>query len=277
MPRDKRYFWFSGNLEWEASANRIAYLGSATYNLRDQRDLEKLALVERRGRRIVTDGNNEVAVDEVRVSATGEDRHLSQEEVARIKGGEALAAGYPEDAEAQEDALLEQGEARPVPPRRQAGQLVTQVPERSNVAPGTFREIVGVGGNARGVLPVRFDLPAEGLRLSFVGRLMTAEDRPWVAMRFVPAAWRLPRLGLFGVVLLTFVSTLAAGLIASQGLTGLSRGVRAGLIAAGTVFLITFFLAAGHRIAFAITCVVALACCYVIWRLRGRTDTVEGF
>ena len=277
MPRDKRYFWFSGNLAWEAGVNRIVYLGSATYNLDNRRDLEKLALVERHGRRVVTDGNNEVAVDEVRVSATGEDRRLSHEEVVRIEGGRELAAGYPEDAEAEEDALPEPGEARPVPPGRRAGQFVTQVPERSNVAPGTFRQIGGVGGNAHGVLPVRFDLPAEGLRLSFVGRLMTAEDRPLVAMRFVPAAWRLPRLGLFGVVFLTFVSTLAAGLIAAQGLTELSRGSRAGLIAATAVFLVTLYLGAGHRIAFVMTCVVALAGCYVIWRLRGRTDTAEGF
>ncbi len=277
MPRDKRYFWFSGNLEQEAGVNRIAYLGSAAYNLDDRRDLDKLALVERRGRRVITDGNKEVAVDEVRVSATGEDRRLSQDEVARIEAGKASAPDYAEDAEAGAEELLEHDEARLVPPGRQAGQLVTQVPESSNVAYGTFRDVGGVGGRARGVLPVRFDLPAEGLRLSFVGRLMTADDRPLVAMRFVPAAWRLPRLGLFGVVLLTFISTLAAGLIAGRGLTGLSGGARAGLITAVAVFLITLYLAAGHRLVFALTCAVALACCYAIWRLRGRTDTLEGF
>jgi hypothetical protein len=277
MPRDKRYFWFSGNLEWEAGVNRIAYLGSAAYNLDNRRDLDKLALVERHGRRVITDGKNEVAVGEVRVSATGEDRRLSQEEVARIEVGKPSAPSYPEDAEAQEEALLERDEARPVPPGRQAGQLVTQVPESSNVAPGTFRDVGGAGGNAQGVLPVRFDLPAEGLRLSFVGRLMTAEDRPLVAMRFMPAAWRLPRLGLFGVVVLTFISTLAAGLIASRGLAGLSGGPRVGLIAAGAVFLMTLYLAAGHRVAFALTCAVALACCYAVWRLRGQQDIVEGF
>lgn len=222
MPRDKRYFWFSGNLAWE-------------------------------------------------------DRRLSQEEVARIEVGKSLAPGYPEDAEALEEGLLEHDEARPAPSRRQAGQLVTQVPEISNVALGTFRDVDVVGGNARGVLPVRFDLPSEGLRLSFVGRLMTSEDRPLVTMRFVPAAWRLPRLGLFAVVLLTFLSTLAAGLIVSRGLTSLSRGARAGLIVAVAVFLVTLYLAAGHRIAFVVTCAVALASCYAIWRLRGRTDTVEGF
>ncbi len=277
MPRDKRYFWFSGNLEWEPGVNRIAYLGSAAYNLDNRRDLKKLALVERHGRRVITDGDNEVAVDEVRVSATGEDRRLSQEEMARIEVGKIMAPDSPDEAEALEEGQLEDDKARPAPSGRQAGQLVTQVPERSNVAFGTYQDVRGVGGNARGVLPVRFDLPSEGLRLSFVGRLMTSEERPLIAMRFVPAAWRLPRLGLFAVVLLTFISTLSAGLIASRGLTALSRGARAGLIAAVAVLLVTLYLAGGHRIAFVMTCAVALACCYAIWRLAGRPDTVEGF
>jgi hypothetical protein len=151
------------------------------------------------------------------------------------------------------------------------------VADSSNVPVGALQVGAGMAGRMHGVLPVQLNLPTEGLQLSFVGRLVTADGRPELGMHFVPAAWVAPKLNTFWVVVLAFVSTLTIGLILGRGIGELSRGVWVALLVAALVLLVTLFLAAGHLVAFAVAVIAAIGCCLVVWYLRDRPATSGGF
>src|SRR3989442_1948916 len=76
----------------------------------------------------------------------------------------------------------------PIAPRAARGVAGTVQP--SNQVLGISTGAVQAGaGIARGVLPVRFSIPTEGLRLSFSGRLLTADERARVSLSGWPLAW----------------------------------------------------------------------------------------
>jgi len=78
-----------------------------------------------------------------------------------------------------------------------------QANQVSNFAVGGV--VQGGGSVARGVLPVRFSIPTDGLRLSFSGRLLTSGERARVSLSGWPLAWTLSPAGIF---LLAFLLTL---------------------------------------------------------------------
>lgn len=261
LPRDRRYFGFRGNLEEDPGANRIAVVGGATYNLANPDEVLLLGLVQRQGQAYLSDGVNEASVDDVRVLAEGRERTLSSTELSEI-GGKRKSVGRDEDKKLVGEVF----DAEPDEPLSRPAR-VPQVDQ--NVAHDMAMQRLG-GGRALGVLPVQIEVPSDGLRLSFVGRLLTAEEPPVLRLGYVPTGWRLPELGRFWTVALAF--GLGGVLLFLFGFAGdLDRRVRwAGLGMTGLALLAVFLASAGHRIAFFVACAAALAGYALLAQLRER-------
>jgi len=191
LPRDKRYSGFAGNLHPDDRLNRVVYLETTAYNLRSNEDLERLRKSD-----------------------------LGQKEL------DLLAVPHPDDAESpaetavvDEDGQRQQQlehELAELKQRRDAPAVLPVRPPApqamSNVG-GDLSGFYGGAGRARGVLPVRFHIPVDGLRLSFTGRILTAAEAPTVTLRYWPAVWVLSNVAVFFIA---FVLAMAGSLVLSS-------------------------------------------------------------
>jgi len=183
LPRDKRYSGFAGNLHPDDQLNRIVYLETTAYNLRSNEDLERLRKSD------LTDKE---------LDMVGGPRKDAPDEYAAVD----------EDDQRQQQVERELGELkqRRAAPPAQRGQ-VAEPQVMSNVG-GDLSSFYGREGRARGVLPVRFHIPVDGLRLSFTGRILTAAEAPTVSIRYWPAVWVLSNAAVWFISFVLAMSSL---------------------------------------------------------------------
>jgi len=269
LPRERTYFSFRGNVAEDQVANRIVVVGGAVYNLANAKEAGKLDVLRRGGLSYLSDGANEVLVDDVRVRAAGEERELNAVELDSISGKAAIETDDDESKKSADQP------AREPAPREQSLERRIQVDQ--NVAYFEAANAGGAGGRALGVLPVRIPLPSDGVRLSFTGRLLTASEAPQVKLRYAPAGWRLPRLSLFSTVVLAFILGGILLMLLDGGVRDLSLGRWIGLVATVVALVAVFLSASGHRIAFAVACVAAVGVYGLVTTFRELSDIAEGF
>ncbi len=260
LPRDRRYWGFDGNLHLDEELNRILYVGRAAYNLESREDRGRLRAQRVGGKTIISDGRESVDLDAVRVQRA--DGFLERDDKAIAEslrslgyvGDEAAGAGPAEgkrerakvaqrlDAELKE--IASKGAYRPEPGVDRAAPAAPPSSQAQAWSyAGDAGALVGGAGRARGVLPVRFGIPTEGLRLSFTGRILTAAEAPSLSIGYRPAGWTLTGPAVFA---LSFLLTLAL-LWLRAGFGGLpppasprSRLVLAALAGLGLIALFAF-------------------------------------
>ncbi len=205
LPRDRRYGGFGGNLRPDEPLNRIVYLEGGSFNLASRDDRQQLAR-----------GNEERPLG---VNA-GADEDADQEDAKkdeadrRAPARRALARRDRLESELKEigEKVASDNVPQSPPPLGAVGYLQanTQV---SNVALDGYAggALGGAGGMARGVLPVRFSIPTDGVRLSFSGRLLTAAERPRITLCGWPGAWTLSTSAVFLAALLMTVAIVGLG------------------------------------------------------------------
>ncbi len=142
---------------------------------------------------------------------------------------------------------------------------------QSNVAMYDAPGKLVAGGRARGVLPVRVVIPEHGLGLVFSGRLVVAGEAPSVRMLSVPASWHMPHLGPGGTLFLAFALALIGGL---APVVQIGRP-RLCIACAVILLLVVFFLAPGHRTAFAVGILIAAAVVWLVRWFRSREAAIE--
>jgi len=127
------------------------------------------------------------------------------------------------------------------------------------------------------MLPVRIEVPADGLRLSFRGRLLTADEPPIVAMGYLPADWRLPRLGRWWTAALAFAAVFLLLFVIpfDRGERNLARVF--GVILVAIALLAVFVAAGGHRVTFWIACAAAVGVYALYSASKDRPLTDRGF
>jgi hypothetical protein len=269
LPRERSYFGFRGNVHSDDAANRIVVVGGAVYNFANVNETRLLELRHRDGTTYISDGANEAPVEDLRVRSAGKKRMLSGDELAMV---DKLGAAKPDkDAELADDEWSRSEAARRTQPQREAPQVQQNVPldiAALRTAPG---------GRAVGVLPVRIAVPAEGVRLSFTGRLITASEAPSLSVRFAPAGWRLPRLGAAWTAILSFALALVLLFSIGLGFRDLSTARLAGLAATSAALVAVFIAAAGSRFSFVIACAAAIGVYALLSRLKDRPEVGEGF
>jgi hypothetical protein len=250
LPRDHWYLRFAGNLVEDETANRIALVGGAAYNLANDAELRQLGVVNRGGKQFLSDGVNEAALPKVKVRAAGQQRELNTGELKQL-GVEITWEDEEGSVKTEADVSVfadeVQIEAPATRPSRQAVAVDLDAVNRR----------LAVGGRARGMLPVRIGVPADGLRLSFTGRLLTADDPPVVAMGYLPADWRLPHLGRWWTAALAFAAAFLLLFVIpfDRGERNLVRVFAVVLVA---IALLAVFVASGsHRVAFWVACAAA--------------------
>jgi len=273
LPREWRYFGFRGNLEEDRQANRIALVGGAAYNLAVGADLRLLDLEHREGRAYLTDGVNEIAVGDVKVQAAGKQRSLSSEELAEIgnKKKRAELDGLDKDDESGAgEQQLGFGDSR-----RRVDRPSPQV--QANVARdvGALQRVAG--GRALGMLPVRVNVPSDGLRLSFTGRLLTSEETAELRLGYAPAGWRLPKLGRWWTALLAFGFGLGALFFFGLGPDEERRANWLAVAVSGAALVAVFVVSGGHRVTFWLACGAALAAYALVAQLRERPHAGGSF
>jgi len=275
LPRDHWYLRFKGNLVEDETANRIALVGSAAYNLANDDEVRQLGVVKRGGKQYLSDGVNEAELAEVKVRAAGQERLLNTGELSQL----GVTGEQEEDADAfRTEAELQVpvdelrlGVPDAPPPPRPTGQPAY------DVDPRTRNVRLPVGGRVRGVLPVRIGVPADGLRLSFTGRLLTADHPPVVVVAYLPAEWRLPRLGRWWTAALAFAAVFLLLFVIP-----FDRGERKparlfGVILVAFVLVAVFVAAGGHRLAFWIACAAAVGVFALYTASKDRPQTDRGF
>jgi len=221
LPRDKRYAGFAGNLHPDDRLNRVVYLETTAYNLRSNEDLDRLRKFD-------------LADKELGFVATPQhdDPNLPAERPA-----------IDEDDERQqqlEQELTELKQRRDAPPARHQRPADPQA--MSNVG-GDLSGFYGGAGRARGVLPVRFHIPVDGLRLSFTGRILTAAEAPMVTLRYWPAVWVLSNVAVFFI---SFIIAMAGLLVlGSRRSVVVKLAAIAGVLAALVVLYVVLIDARG--------------------------------
>ena len=269
LPRNHWYLGFKGNLAEDETANRIALVGAAAYNLANVDDVSLLGMVSRDGKAYLSDGVNEAELPDVEVRSAGQKRDLTADEISKLVGERQLGdEGDVGAADKQSQAIsrMEQSYRAPSPS--------LQVDPADRDALNRRR---ATGSRVRGMLPVRIEVPSDGLRLSFTGRLVTADEPPVVAMGYVPADWRLPRLGRWWSAALAFAATLLLLFLIPFD-SGERSFVRLAGAFLGVVVLVAVFAAAGgHRLAFAVGCAAAVGLFGLLRTFVERPVTGEGF
>jgi hypothetical protein len=284
LPRDKRYSDFGGNLHPDDQLNRILYLETAAYNLESDKDVSLLRAETVGGKTVVTDGKNAGRLDDLRFEVGSDEAEPSDEDLRRL-GARADRPAMPE-----EEQLFAEPSAAPAPPPRKGAKrqkleeqidnlVQRQMPiedgeglefRRTQVAMSNVAAGQQVAAAAKGVLPVRFNIPMDGLRLSFTGRLLTAKagDAPTVTMSYRPLTRSLPA----SVLFLSFlVLALAALLLVVGAEADSSRGplrIVLGLVAV-LVMAALFWLHPGARVAFFAGLALAAAL-FLLIRYRNR-------
>lgn len=208
LPRDRRYFGFAGNLHPDEELNRILYIGTAAYNMRARDDVARLNSVEVGGKMVITDGRRTIDLNgALRQLAVGEDeaseglknelRALSLIDRDAEEDGQGIASnletGKMNRLEDELKELARKGERADAPAKSRSMRGLDQLaPQSVSQAFGYGQVGGGLGGHpgrTRGVLPVRFGIPVDGLRLSFTGRILTAAEAPTITMRTWPLGW----------------------------------------------------------------------------------------
>ena len=272
LPREWRYFGFRGNLEEDLAANRIVLVGGAAYNLAVGADLRLLDLEHREGRAYLTDGVNEIAVGDVKVQAAGKIRSLSSGELAEIgKQKRAELDGLDTDDESGAGEPQQQfGDPRAMMDRP-SPQVQMNVPRDV----GALQRVAG--GRALGMLPVKVNVPSDGLRLSFTGRLLTSEETAELRLGYAPAGWRLPKLGRWWTALLAFGFGLTALFFFGFGSIEDRRTSWLAVAVSTAALVAVFVVSGGHRITFWLACGAALAAYALLAQLRERPHTGGSF
>jgi hypothetical protein len=274
LPRDHWYLRFKGNLVEDETANKVALLGGAAYNLANDAELRQLGVINRGGKQFLSDGVNEAALPEVKVRAAGQQRELNTGELEQLGvesswEDEEVGVRTETDVSVFADGIeIEPPEPPPAPrPTRQA----------AAVDLGAVNRRLAAGGRARGMLPVRIGVPADGLRLSFTGRLLTADEPPVIAMGYLPADWRLPHLGRWWTAALAFAAAflLLFVLPFDRGERNLARVFGVVLIAIS--LLAVFVAAGGHRVTFWIASAAAAGVYALYSASKDRPQTDRGF
>ena len=188
LPRDKRYSGFAGNLHPDDRLNRVVYLETTAYNLRSNEDLARLRKFD------LADKELDLLV-------------VPQKDAPGLPGERAAVDEDDQRQQNVERELAELKKRRVAPPAPHARPADPQA--MSNVG-GDLSAFYGGAGRARGVLPVRFHIPMDGLRLSFTGRILTAAEAPTVTLRYWPAVWVLSNVAVFFI---SFVLATAGLLI----------------------------------------------------------------
>ncbi len=268
LPRDRWYGWFGGPLEEDRPANRIARLGDAVYNLDNPEERSLLGVVSRDGKAYLTDGANEVPVGEVRVLSSGEEKALARDDLDRLSG--EGTATEERDAEDERRPAQVQALSRRVPiPDPTPGQVM------SNVALDQAMAQAAVGGRAVGVLPVRVEVPREGVRLSFTGRLLAADEATEVRVGYRPVGWALPRLGALATALLAFGLGLILLMLVDGGLQD-GGPVRWVALAVGAIALVAVVFS-GQWLASVIALAAAFGARFLLSRRRRQLEGGGGF
>ncbi len=183
LPRDKRYSGFDGNLHPDDELNHIVYLEKAAYNLRSSEDLERL---------------RKSGLKDKELDMLGGPR-----EDAPATAGEHSAVAEDERRQQVERELGELKQRRSASVQRDPA----AEPQVMGNVGADLSSFYRGAGRARGVLPVRFHIPVDGLRLSFTGRILTAAEPPTVSIRYWPAVWVLSNAAVF---IISFVLAGAA-------------------------------------------------------------------
>ncbi len=256
LPRDRRYGAFGGNLHADEPLNRIVYLPEGAYNLASRGDLNALTIgAELRPGKKAAPLNQEMLEQLRSLGYIGGAVQGGAENEGKDKAAPRPVKGEMSRRDRFENDLKELSKSAPpanLPPPMSPGAAgyLMQANQVSNFVGGTA-VAQGGGSVARGVLPVRFSIPTDGLRLSFSGRLLTSGERARVSMSGWPLAWTFSPAGVF---LLAFLLTLAIlQLRAGPARTGsppAGRGGAAATIAASAGLLFLFVLNPDSRIAF---------------------------
>jgi hypothetical protein len=226
LPRDKRYAGFDGNLHPDDDLNRLVYVDTTAYNLQSNEDLNALREFDLGDKDVAEIGEDRRSDDESQIEGKSK-REQVEHELDQLKRRSAISANEPV-------------------PTRPAPQALSNV--------GAIAGFHGGGGRARGVLPVRFSIPVDGLRLSFTGRILTAAEAPVISMGYWPGIWVLSGTAIFFVVFGLALSSMLA--LASSRSIALKLGV---LIPAGMALAGLFVFLPAHRGALALGLVLALA------------------
>ena len=275
LPRELHYLGLAGSLDPVAGANRVVRLGGIAYNLADDVDRAAVAVVERDGVVALSNGFLSVPVDRLEIAGDGRERPLARTD---LEGLDRRQSEEPPPAPPRRMVAIPDPTPDSPEPIRQNERPRSQVVQ--NVAVGDA-DLGGVvqGGRAVGVLPVRINLPHDGLRLSFEGRLLVAGETPTVSTWWVPASWRLPQFGRFWTFALVFVLGLAIALaiVVDPHLASRWRwfGVAMVVVALGLVLATS----GGHRLTFAAAVVAAGLAGWLValFRARERRDLGGGF
>jgi hypothetical protein len=275
LPRDHWYLRFKGNLVEDETANRIALVGAAAYNLANAAEVRQLGVVNRGGKQYLSDGVNEAVLPEVTVRAAGQERLLNTGELSQL----GVTGEKEEDADAFRTEVepqvpvdeLRLGVPDAPPPPRPAGQPAY------DVDPRTRNVRLPAGGRARGVLPVRIGVPADGLRLSFTGRLLMADEPPVIAMGYLPANWRLPRLGRWWTAALAFAAVLLLLFVIPFDRAERNLARLLGMVLFALAVLAVYVGAGGHRLAFLVACAAAVGVFALYTASKDRPQTDRGF
>ncbi len=277
LPRDRRYHGFDGNLHPDVELNRILYLGTAAYNLESNDDLSLLRAEQRAGHTVITDGKNELKLGDARLEVGRDEAELGAKDLERLR-----AIGYvggDDPVPAEQAPLLEGGE------RERRNKLESELQQlkkrqvgkeeradrdfepqaQSNVAGFAGDYFSHGGGKARGVLPVRFAIPVDGLRMSFTGRILTATEEPVVTIDYRPSHWVLSGTAVLGLgFVLALAILLAVGSTRSMPFK-LAVAVPCAFALAGL-----FVMSNGSRRALLLGVLLALAAAVVARLLKTR-------
>ncbi len=188
LPRDRRYGSFGGNLKPDDQLNHLVYMQGAAFNLRSGGDLAYLD-----GAGSAGDKNRSVK-DEEAGAASPELQGMKKnvnEKADRLESDLKEIAGRDRRSDAQAKTQAVGGPQ---------GGIVQSITQAWNYDARPAAAFAG-GGMARGVLPVRFSVPTEGVRVSFAGRLLTANEEATIAMLSWPLAWSLSRAMVFFLAL----------------------------------------------------------------------------
>ncbi|HYS04634.1 MAG TPA: hypothetical protein VEW47_05515 [Candidatus Dormibacteraeota bacterium] len=257
LPRDRRYGAFGGNLHADQPLNRIVYLSGGAYNLASRGDLNALTVGAEfgPGKKKGAPQDQEM-LDQLRSlgyiggGPPGEAGAADKDEAARGR-----IAGEMNRRDRLENDLKELSKAAPpvvespvISPGVAGYQMQANQVSNFAVSGGVAQR----GGSvARGVLPVRFSIPTDGLRLSFSGRLLTSGERARVSLSGWPLAWTFSPAGIF---LMAFLLTLTILRLragpACPGPRPSDRGGAAATIAASAGLFLLFILNPDGRIAF---------------------------
>jgi hypothetical protein len=255
LPRDRRYGAFGGNLHADDPLNRIVYFRDGAYNLASRGDLNALTIgAESAAGKKATPLDQEMLDKLQSLGYIGAGLKNAGGVVDEDQAARGRMKGVVSRRDRLENDLKELSKTAPPanlpPPAPNLSAYQMQANQVSNFGAGGA-VAQGGGSIARGVLPVRFSIPTDGLRLSFSGRLLTSGQRARVSMSGWPLAWTFSPAGVF---LMAFLLTLAILLLRAGPMRGgpspAGRGGLAATIAASAGLLFLFALNPESRIAF---------------------------